>query len=221
MVNLTTSDKNVLETYKLTIKGLALLLGRQCEFVIHSLENLESSAIAIENGYLSGREIGAPITDRALNFLNSENEDTLTVKVYDTLFTSGKKARSLTVPLRNDKKLIGLLCINMNIDLSIAELSEMFSNVENIKNDNVTNTTEITNQEFFGQSIEIMMQNMIEQYCTEVANDINVPNLEKNKEIILRLKNAGFFNLRGSAENLAQRLSISVQTVYANIRRNS
>lgn len=214
MVKFTESDRNILETYKITIKGLSLLFGKQCEFVLHSLENLENSVIAIENGYLSGRKIGSPITDRALKFLERHTEKELDTTVYDTQFTSGKNARSLTIPIKNKTKIIALLCINMNIDLSIEELFQMFSKVEN-------NVSKKNEKEIFSKSIDEMMQNMIDTYYYEVANDNSVAYSEKNKEIILRLKNVGFFNLKGGAESIAQRLSISVHTVYANIRRNS
>lgn len=48
---------------------------------------------------------------------------------------------------------------------------------------------------------------------------MTIPNQDKNKEIILRLHELGFFNLKGSVEYLAEKLQISEHTVYSNIRK--
>ena len=79
-MKLTKSDKLILESYKTMIEGLAKYLPNSYELVLHSLENLEESVIAIYNGEHTGRKVGAPITDLALNLLeqiNNGNEDSI------------------------------------------------------------------------------------------------------------------------------------------------
>ena len=68
-MKLTKSDKLILESYKTMIEGLAKYLPNSYELVLHSLENLEESVIAIYNGEHTGRKVGAPITDLALNLV--------------------------------------------------------------------------------------------------------------------------------------------------------
>ena len=48
------------------VKTIALTFGKNCEVVLHDLSDPQSSIVAIENGHVTGRKIGDPITDLAL-----------------------------------------------------------------------------------------------------------------------------------------------------------
>lgn len=62
-------DHAILASYFAVADGIAALIGKHCEIVLHSLESLEHSAIYIVNGHNTHRKIGSPITDRALKSL--------------------------------------------------------------------------------------------------------------------------------------------------------
>ncbi|MGL4907332.1 MAG: PAS domain-containing protein, partial [Plesiomonas sp.] len=62
----TTLDHDILRSYEAVVDGLAALIGTHCEIVLHSLEDLNHSAVRIANGDITGRTIGSPITDLAL-----------------------------------------------------------------------------------------------------------------------------------------------------------
>ena len=68
-IKLTKCDKMILESYHSILDGFANFLGPGFEFVLHSLENLDQSAVKVINGHFSGRKEGAPITDLALQML--------------------------------------------------------------------------------------------------------------------------------------------------------
>ena len=68
-IELTESDRAILESYKVMMDGLSDYLGSAYELVLHSLDNLEHSAIKVINGYHTGRTEGAPITEMALRML--------------------------------------------------------------------------------------------------------------------------------------------------------
>ncbi len=74
-VRLTIIDRMILESYKAMLDGLAHYLGDGYELVLHSLENMEHSAIKVVNGYHTGRKEGAPITDLALAMLGEIEAD--------------------------------------------------------------------------------------------------------------------------------------------------
>ena len=46
-----------------------MYLGSVYEISLHSLEDYDHSVVKIMNGYHSGRTVGAPLTDLALNML--------------------------------------------------------------------------------------------------------------------------------------------------------
>jgi len=55
-----------LEKYISLAKTIAEMFGKKCEVLIHDFSNPQHSIIAIENGPVTGRKIGDPITDLAL-----------------------------------------------------------------------------------------------------------------------------------------------------------
>ena len=69
-ISLTATDKQILESYKIMIDGMAEYMGEGYEIILHSLQNLDRSVIKIINGHYTGREEGAPITDLALSMLS-------------------------------------------------------------------------------------------------------------------------------------------------------
>ncbi|MEV3584641.1 PAS domain-containing protein [Paenibacillus larvae] len=68
-IKFTEVDRSILQSYDSIVEGLADYLGDDNEIVLHSLEDYQHSVIKIANGHHTGREIGAPITNLALEML--------------------------------------------------------------------------------------------------------------------------------------------------------
>ena len=47
-------------------KTISATFGKNCEVVLHDFSGPQHSVIAIENGHVTGRKVGDPITDFAL-----------------------------------------------------------------------------------------------------------------------------------------------------------
>ncbi len=203
----------ILDSYQEAIKGISKLLGTHCEVLIHSLKNYESSVISIENGNNSGRTIGAPITNVALEVIKKINSNNYEISPYESKFPNGNRCRSITVPIKNKDVLIGLMCLNLNLDVSLADFLSSFS----------TPKTEETSSspEQYSSRVEDLMDSVFTKHLEEVLLDTNIPNQDKNKTIILKLNEAGFFQIRGSVETIAEKLKISVHTIYAYIRKKT
>ena len=125
----TETDYEILKSYEAAVDGLALLIGEHCEIVLHSLEDLKRSAVKIANGHHTGRKVGSPITDLALRMLHDiTDEDCSTSKAYFTRAKTGALMKSLTIAIRNkSRRIIGLLCINMNLDVPFSRLFRRLS----------------------------------------------------------------------------------------------
>lgn len=67
----TDEDRTILNSYIAVVEGVSALIGDHCEIVLHSLEDLEHSAMYIANGHNTNRKVGSPITDFALKSLRS------------------------------------------------------------------------------------------------------------------------------------------------------
>ena len=69
---------DLLYSYTTTVKFLGSVLGPDYEVVLQDLSNINHSVIAIENGHISGRTIGSPLTSDLFKMLSTkvyEEED--------------------------------------------------------------------------------------------------------------------------------------------------
>ena len=60
---------SILEMYKRIVPFLGAALGKDCEVVLHDLRYPDESVIAIANGDISSRKLGAPATDFILKLM--------------------------------------------------------------------------------------------------------------------------------------------------------
>ena len=73
----TDEDRAILISYKAVVDGVSALIGEHCEIVLHSLEDIEHSAICIANGHNTNRQVGSPITDLALKSLRNMQSESV------------------------------------------------------------------------------------------------------------------------------------------------
>lgn len=209
-MKLTKSDKLILESYKIMIEGLAKYLPNSYELVLHSLENLEESVIAIYNGEHTGRKVGAPITDLALNLLeqiNNGNEDSI---VYFSKNSRGEPLKSTTIAIRgDDKRTIGLVCINMYLNTPFKDILDSYVPQQ------LNSFTET-----YKQSSDDLIKETYEMVKTDVLADDSILPSNKNKIIIERLYDKGIFQMKDAVYKIETLMNISKNTVYLHIRNH-
>lgn len=206
------TDLDILKSYEAMVDGLAMLIGSHCEIVLHSLQNLQRSAVRIANGEHTGRKIGSPITDIALRMLHDMTIDDSNIsKCYFTRAKNGALMKSLTIAIRNSQqRVIGLLCININLDVPFSQLISTFLPAENQEPQSRVN---------FATSVEDLVTQTLEFTIEEVNADRNVANNAKNRQIVLSLYEKGIFDIKDAINLVAERLDISRHTVYLYIRQ--
>ncbi len=204
------TDREILKSYSLMIEGLSSYIGGAYEIVLHSLENLNYSAIKVLNGHHSNRKEGAPITDLALSYLekinNAEGNQNF---IYTNRSSAGADLLSTTIPIYSSGRVIGLICINFNMETPLsdilARLSQPFSK----------NKAE---SETFASDPTELINSSIQKIKAEVFKDATIHSINKNKEIIARMHNKGLFEMKDSVIIVASELQISKNTVYMHIR---
>ncbi|EIV0122040.1 helix-turn-helix transcriptional regulator [Enterococcus faecalis] len=200
------------------LDGLGNFFGSTHEVILHSLENLESSAIKVINGHFSNRKEGAPITDMALKMLSQvESEHDYAVKPYYNKNQKGVILKSSTIPVigENDR-IIGLICINMHLEMPLIDyLQDLLPSGQ--QNDI---SQELKNSEHFSDNIDELITTSLTKVKQAVESDPNVSHLNQNKEIVIRLYDQGIFNLKDSVIKIADRLGISKNTIYLHIRNH-
>lgn len=209
---LSDEDHAILASYFPVVDGIATLIGSHCEIVLHSLEYLENSAIYIANGHNTGRTIGSPITDRALQSLRHMQTDSVS-KPYFTKAKGGVLMKSVSIAIRNRKQyVIGLLCINMNLDVPVSQFLSTFiapTESEQAAENGVN----------FASSVDDLVVQSIDSTIAEVRNDQRIANNSKNRQIIVSLYEKGIFEIKDAIHQVAERLGISRHTIYLYIRQ--
>lgn len=109
-----------IEFYKRLAHGLALQFGPNCEIVVHDLEtaDLDHSIVVIENGHVSGRNLGDGPSHVVLESMHEASDEIHDRAPYLTKTADGKLLKSSTIFIRDDEgKPTGILAINFDITL--------------------------------------------------------------------------------------------------------
>ena len=220
---------DLLYSYKTTVKFLGSVLGPDYEVVLQDLSNINHSVIAIENGHISGRTIGSPLTSAVFQMLSSKvyEEDDF-IANYKGVAENGHILRSSSMFIKDSNgNPIGLLCINFD-DSRYMELHEkLFSLihpgnfVKNISSgvaESKGNVKDLSSR--ITESFAIDVASLREQIFNDATATANfttpVDRLNQNerKEIMIKLYEQGLFQLKGSIPFVAKRFSCSQATIY-------
>ena len=206
-------DKIILRSYEAVVDGIASLIGPFCEIVLHSLEDLNTSAINIANGENTGRQVGSPITDLALKMLQDiEGSERNFSRSYFSRAKGGVLMKSITVAIRNgNNRVIGLLCVNVNLDAPFSQVLQSFMPTEEAK--------EAASSVNFASDVEELVDQTVERTIEEINADKSVSNNTKNRQIVMELFDKGIFDIKDAINRVAERLNISKHTVYLYIRQ--
>ena len=210
---LTPTDRLILESYRELVCGLEDYLGGAYEIVLHSLDSFEHSVISIVNGEHTGRAVGAPITNKALDMLNKFSESGASSETYFSTNSRGEPLKSTTIAIRGENnRIIGLLCMNYYMNTSFSEFINNFipPNTPNIENAPVTET--------FASNVDDMISSALEHARRQIYNDPSISSSNKNKAIISLLYDKGIFQIKDSVPKVADLLGISKNTVYLHLR---
>lgn len=211
-IKLTNTDRMILDSYRIMLDGLANYLGKGFEFVLHSLEDYEYSVIKIINGEYTGRKVGAPITDLALNMLNKIQEENLDGYVsYDSKNKKGRPLRSTTISIYGENsRIIGLVCINFYKDTPLSEVFPFF--------EIMNNTIPSMMDENFADDVDHLIEQVYTEAYQIVMSDESITSTLKNKEIINMLYNQGVFKIKDAVAKVAKMMDVSKNTVYMHLR---
>ena len=212
-MRLTKADKLILESYSSMLDGLSAYLGSPYEISLHSLEDYHHSVIKICNGYHSGRSVGAPITDLALNMLKRVSDNDYSAigeyTSYSVINDSGERLKSATIPVFGENhRLIGLICINLYLDLPASEFMQSF----------LSSDSKELQEERFNSNLTDSIAVVVSEVKNQVMHDSTVHPTNKNKEIIHILYDKGIFNIKDSVLQVAEILGLSRNTVYMHLR---
>jgi predicted transcriptional regulator YheO len=170
----------------------------------------------IENGHVTGRKIGSPMTDLGLYFLKSDLfKDNDFIANYQTESKFGKKLKSTTIFIRgNKRKIIGFLCINYTLDhlTEIRKKIDDFCEVNKDVDKNVFNNKK--NEEFFADNLDDLLENIFIKAQEKLGKPIEKMKKDDKLELVRYLQKKGVFLVKGNIDKIANKLNVSRYTIY-------
>lgn len=218
----------LLQNYKTLVHFLGKTLGPDYEVVLQDLTENNHEIVAIANSHVSGRTLGSPLTDAALQMLSSkvyERRDFLCC--YKGVTEGGKVLRSSTMFIKDDTGVpIGLLCINFD-DSRYTELAQKLFTIVHpdsfdiadsqhtlYESNDAGNDISISLTENFPMDMSTLMQKIFEDSTASFTTPSDHFNQQERKEVMVKLNEQGLFQLKGAIPFVAKKFSCSTATVY-------
>ena len=215
-----------LEPYAKLVYFLSAALGDNCEIALHDLTSKDQEIVAISNNPISGREVGAKLSNLSLHYLEEKqylNHDY--VMNYKTVGNDGKLMRAATYFIKEEGREmpVGMLCINVNI----SDLEYLTSTIKKI-----LGIKEEKDIEFkMDNPVEILsspLDELIDMYIKECLEKMGFPsyflaerlNVDEKIKVVKYLQEKGTFKVKGAIVLVAEKLAVSEPTVYRYLKKN-
>jgi predicted transcriptional regulator YheO len=187
------------------------MFGKNCEVVLHDFSGPQHSIIAIENGHVTGRKVGDPITDLALaswrqGGFGPKKEDR--VLNYKTKTKDGRILKSSSVFIKDEKNnIIGCLCFNYDLTgyLMFENIMKEFCSINELNNEK---------EETFIKDVDEILDNLINKAIEKIHKPISLMQKEDNLRVVENFDEKGGFMIKGAVDQLAHKLNVSRFTIY-------
>ncbi|WP_324823894.1 helix-turn-helix transcriptional regulator [Sinanaerobacter sp. ZZT-01] len=217
---------SLLAPYIKLTEFLGNTLGPDYEVALHDLTNRKQSIIAIANSNISGRDIGAPLTNMALQMIKDKvYEKNNFCSNYKGVAANGKALRSSSMFIKHKGKLIGLLCINFD-DSRYQIISEELMRVchpdtfigtsfqyDGQQVASSSNIKKISSESFPNSKNAVIAEAISNELATLNVSAARLTTDERIS-IISSLEKNGIFLIKGSVQKVADDLHCSSASVY-------
>ena len=201
----------LLQQYVKLTEFLGIALGPDYEVALHDLTDKNRSIIAIANNHVSGREIGAPLSNVGLSVLRDKSYETSDYRLhYYGVSINGKDLRSNMMFIKQNGKLIGMLCINFDA-----------GKYSRIAQELLTLCGAHTEPSSTGIGVENFVSSLpdaVHSAIAEVTGSAGLPpdrlTMEEKIRIVESLHHAGIFYMKGAVSEVATQLGSSEATIY-------
>lgn len=214
-----------LEPYYNMVEFLGEALGENVEIALHDLTTPEQEVIALANKHISGREIGAKLSNLSIHYLETKQYEKKDYVVnYKTTGPDGKLLKSATYFIKEQGRTlpIGMLCINVNI----SDFEYMESTLKKILGIKENKDVEYKME----NPIEILsspLEEMVDIYIKECLEQMGFPsyflverlNVDEKIKVVKYLQEKGTFKVKGAIVLVAEKLAVSEPTIYRYLKK--
>ena len=219
----------LLQQYVKLVEFLGYALGPSYEIALHDLTEKDKSIIAIANSHISGREVGAPLTNVALSILRDKSYEQMDYRVncYG-VSVNGKDLRSSTLYIKDGGELVGMLCINFD-DSGYRDISNQLMSLchpDIFVNDLASRTGKTVWPEAaapvpekFHATADAAAADAIGRELERLGVTADRLTSEERYQIIASLEAGGTFLMKGAVKDVAAGLHCSQASVYRYLNR--
>lgn len=225
--------EQMLRQYTVLVDYLGQTLGPDYEVVLHEILPENSRVAAIANGSISGRSVGAPLTNAALRMIMQKQYETSDYNLnYTGRLANGKTIRSSTMFIKDGGKLVGLLCINFD-DSRFHELSDSilklvhpddfvhhhYFPVDAPAKQPVQAPHAPDSTEYFQSDMNGLMEELFDTVTASISVPLDRLTQAERTSVIARLHEQGMFELRGAVQFTVKKLGCSQASIYRYIKK--
>ncbi|NLD33686.1 MAG: hypothetical protein GX653_02130 [Clostridiales bacterium] len=220
-------NRQLLEHYVKLTAFLGQVLGPDYEVALHDLTDKSQSLIAIANSHISGRQVGAPLTNMALKMLMDREYEQADYRLnYRGETEDGRTLRSSTLFIKHGGRIVGMLCINfdhskyLSISESILQLCHPNAFVEtNFQLDEARITHRAPDDEG-AERIQASLDALAEDAVAKALAEAQGQPLAVHDRLALvrRLEADGIFLVKGAVGRVAGLIGVSQATLYRDLK---
>lgn len=198
----------IIKRYIPMVKCIAETFGNNCEVVLHEFSKLPNSLVAIENGHVTGRSIGSPMTEFSLNVVRrgDTGEDIMN---YTGKSMEGKVLKSSTVFIKDDAgNDIGCFCINLDMT-ELYAARKVLDDIMKIADDEKKREDEIV-----VNKVNSVLNDIVIKTIEESGKPVAYLTKDEKVLIVKSLDEQGAFLIKGAIDYVAKVLCVSRYTIY-------
>ena len=174
--------------------------------------------IAIANSHISGRKLGAPLTNMSLSILRDKSYERMDYHLhYCSINVNGKDLRSSTFFIKDSGELIGLLCINFDSsryrELS-ARVMDLCGSLLTPGAPSGTHLIVENDEHTYPSSIAGATASIVSSVIADYPVPVDRLTQDEKMEIMDALNRKGVFLLKGSVSHVARELHSSEASIY-------
>jgi predicted transcriptional regulator YheO len=168
--------------------------------------------VAIANGHISGRSVGAPLTDLALKLIAQGVWKTRDhICNYEGKTRDNRTLHSSTFFIKSEGKLLGMLSVNVDVG-QYTRISEDILRLAGLGPVSSLPSAAGSQTENFYDNMEEIIKSVFTEL--KVEDSLAPPSQAERLVVIERLMDRGIFLLKGSVSSVAQKLRCSEASLY-------
>ena len=200
----------IMEQYNQLVPFLGAALGDNCEVAL--LDCRSRQVVAIANGHVSGRSVGAPMTDLAQRIADRRDwVHTDYITNYEGLSCENGVLRSSTYFIKENGELLGMLCVNIDTS-SFRQISTLALRLAGLEFPNL----HMEQETFVDSATDTIRLTLRETFPAGVPESFS---REDRRMVLRQLLSRHVFQVKGAVPRVAKLLGCSEPTIYREISR--